>query len=45
MGGLTTYDDSLRREDIVGKKPKAFDKRTYWNAKRAQKNKAKKRKK
>ena len=44
MGTLTTYDDSVRREDIVGKKPKSFDKKSYWNTKRTQKNKAKKRK-
>jgi len=45
MDGITTHNDPVRREDIVSKKPKVFDKKTYWNTKRAGKNRAKKRKK
>ncbi len=45
MNGLTTHNDPLKREDMVGKKSKVFDKKTYWNTKRSEKNKAKKRKK
>ncbi len=45
MSGLTTYSDPVRQEDLSGKKPKIFDKKAYWNVKRTEKNRTKKRKK
>lgn len=41
MSGLDTYGDATRREDL---KPSKFSKATYWQTKRAQKNKKRKKK-